>query len=138
MRDLSESVDPHKQVEDKGRTYFPSSSAIGNDYIRLILEIIQYLAARYTVNKHRDPTSYKKTYDALVGKKVTFPKDYRFFGGGAGKEKREGDDSRGPAESTRRPAETSRTDIKGESGGSGNLSKCRVTQKWRSTTSTTG
>ena len=87
MRELADSVDPHKQIEDKGRTYFRTNPALGNDYIRLALEIIQYLSGRYTVNKHREHTSYKKAYDALVAKKVNFPKDYKFFSGPAGKEK---------------------------------------------------
>lgn len=47
MRNIAENVDPFKKVTDKGLNYFPSSSGIGNDFIRLILELIRFWASRF-------------------------------------------------------------------------------------------
>ena len=47
MRNIAENVDPFKKITEKGLNYFPSSSSIGNDYVRLILELIRFWASRF-------------------------------------------------------------------------------------------
>jgi hypothetical protein len=50
---LCETVDPYKPINDKGKSFFPNDSMVGNDFIRLILELIKFWAARYSITKNR-------------------------------------------------------------------------------------
>jgi hypothetical protein len=50
---LCETVDPRKPMADKGKSFFTSDSAVGNDFIRLILELLKFWADRYPLTKNR-------------------------------------------------------------------------------------
>jgi hypothetical protein len=47
LRNIAGDVDPMKQVSDKGKGYFPSNSIVGNDFVRLVLELIRFWASRF-------------------------------------------------------------------------------------------
>lgn len=47
LRNISGEVDPMKQVNEKGKAYFNSNSVVGNDFVRLVLELIRYWASRF-------------------------------------------------------------------------------------------
>jgi len=79
MEGFCETIDPNKQVQDKGKKYFEGESEIGNNFIRLNLEIIKMLAAKFPKGKNDDATTFKKTYNKLVQEQVNFPNDYKFL-----------------------------------------------------------
>jgi hypothetical protein len=79
MKVIAEQTDPLKQTHEKGKSYFPTSSQTGNDFIRLILELIKYWASKFPTTTKKESTNYKKFYDDLVDKRVTFPQDYKFL-----------------------------------------------------------
>jgi hypothetical protein len=103
LKSVAEEVDPMKQVHEKGKGYFPTSSATGNDFLRLVLELLRFWASRFPATSKKEPTTYKRFYDELIDKKVTFPSEYKFLAFANKKTAEEGmyDTARA------RPAETS-------------------------------
>lgn len=63
IKRIADETDPFKQIHEKGKSLFPENSMTGNNYIRLILELIRFWAARFPSTSKKEPTSYKKTYD---------------------------------------------------------------------------
>lgn len=57
----------------------------GNNFIRLVLELIRFWAARFPNTSKKEPTSYKKIYDQLDKKKVIFPTQYKYLAAANGK-----------------------------------------------------
>ncbi len=68
-----------KQISEKGKSIFPSNSMVGNDFVRLVLELIRFWASRFPTTSKKEPTTYKRYYDELVDRKVIFPNDYKFL-----------------------------------------------------------
>jgi hypothetical protein len=79
LKNIAEDIDPLKQVHDKGKSYFPTSSAIGNDFIRLVLELLRFWGIRFPATSKKEPTTYKRYFDELTTRKVTFPAEYKFL-----------------------------------------------------------
>jgi hypothetical protein len=63
IRKIAEETDPFKPIHEKGKSLFPESSMTGNNFIRLVLELIRFWAARFPNTSKKEPTSYKKIYD---------------------------------------------------------------------------
>lgn len=63
MKKIAEETDPFKQIQDKGKALFAESSTTGNNFIRLVLELIRFWAARFPNTSKKEPTTYKKIYD---------------------------------------------------------------------------
>lgn len=79
LRNIAERVDPFKQVHEKGKSLFPASSALGNDFVRLVLELLRYWATKFPTTSKKEPTSYRRNYDELVDQKVLFPQEFKFL-----------------------------------------------------------
>lgn len=56
-------VDPKKKIGDKGLKLFKNdkTNTIGNKFMRILLEMLVYLAQLYANNSNNQPTKFKKT-----------------------------------------------------------------------------
>lgn len=80
MESSCENIDPLKPVRDKGKSHFKGVGAeLGNDFVRLQLELVKYLASKFQKNKTKETTNFMKTYNKLFEKGVKFPDEYKFI-----------------------------------------------------------
>ena len=79
MTKMAKTIDPKKDVTQKGLTLFPDRQ-LGNNLMTLILECIIKWSEKYPTNKSSgEPTKYKLAYNELVNERVVLPSQFVFF-----------------------------------------------------------
>jgi hypothetical protein len=79
MEELALTVDPKKNLSDKGKSLFPTDKAMGNNFMRLLLESLVSWGTRFVTNAKKEPTRFKKTLTRLQDEKVVLPKEFIYY-----------------------------------------------------------
>lgn len=79
LEELALTVDPKKQVSEKGKSLFPADKQAGNNFMRLLLESLVSWGNRFPTNSKKEPTRFKKTLTRLQEEKVVLPKDFVYY-----------------------------------------------------------
>lgn len=70
----AKTVDPKKNMNDKGLKKFPGSPELGREYMRVMLELLVYWGEKYAKAKTSDQqTKYKKILNELRDSGVVLP-----------------------------------------------------------------
>lgn len=80
MTKMGKTIDPKKEVDEKGLTLFPDRT-LGNKLMTLILEcIVKWSEKHPTVSeKSSQPTKFKAAHNELVNEGVLLPRKFTYF-----------------------------------------------------------
>ena len=79
LEELAFTVDPKKNVTEKGKNLFPGDKQTGIDFMRLLLESLIAWGNKFPNNSKKEPTKFKKTLNKLQEDKVTLPMNLVYY-----------------------------------------------------------
>ena len=70
---ILKTVDPEKQLEEKGRTLFPGEAELGTKYLNLIAKCVVEWGENFPIAENMQSSKFKKSLEELRTLKVVLP-----------------------------------------------------------------